>query len=763
MYRSLKLSLLLLLLSAIFTLPAFALDASANAAVNGLIKDKANGETLIGAVVQISGTKRGAVTNKSGFYSISKLKPGTYTLNVSYVGYSDISKSITLKKNETLRLNLEMEVSSTLADEVIVTAERVEDKREISISKINVPMQTIKDIKIGGESDVFRSLQLLPGVLTSSQISSGLFIRGGSPDQNLVLLDGATVYNPSHLFGFISTFNTDAVKDVELIKGAYPAQYGNRLSAVLNLTQKDGNRSRVEGLASLGILSSRLFLQGPLFNGSFMVSGRTSYFDLVKKLMTQDPTSPMPDFGFYDINAKITQDIGDDDKIFISGFLSKDNLGISNLGLGFDMGLSNRLLSARWNKIWGKNFFSNVLISYSDYDNTLAVDQSGYIVEITNRIKDCSNKINFEWFIGDDLTVIFGNELNFYHFTFNESVSGEGTTPMGNGNNMGKTDIDMYEVNQSAFAHINWQATALLSVQAGLRGYYWMQSDKVLMDPRFAVRYQLGEDTYLKASWGIFHQSLRLAALQDLSFFDTWLPTDSTSIPQYSQHYILSLETPLFDFFNFSADLYYKTMDNIGILNTSNDRGNRVKDVFEFGGGHAYGMEIFFQKQVGSFTGWIGYAYGRVNLTFPNLNDGEPFRPKYDRTHDLKLVVQYTLNKSWDFGANFTFQSGQSYTGGTSRFITKGPSELSGHVKLRPSALYALRLPNSHQLNLNVGYNHKFFGLNARTSLDIYNVYNRRDIWFRNYTVDENMKDGAAIRDVLLLPILPSLSIEVRF
>ncbi len=744
----------------------FALEtqsSNSTSSISGYVKDKSNGETLIGATVQIISQKRGAVTNKSGFYSINKLSSGEYEVSISYVGFSDYKKTISIKRNEQLRLNVELEPSETISEKVVVTANRIEDKREISISKINVPIATIKDIKIGGESDVFRSLQMLPGILTSSQISSGLFVRGGSPDQNLVLLDGVTVYNPSHLFGFISTFNTDAIKDVELIKGGYPTQYGNRLSAVLNMTQKDGNRENFEGLASIGLISSRLSLQVPVLNGSFMISGRTTYLELVKSFLSEDPTNPIPDFNFYDINAKLSQDIGDDDKLYLSGFYSKDNFDFSNTGMNMGMYLSNKLVSARWNRIWNNDLFSNILFSYSQYNNDFNVDMSGLKEVFKNSIEDYTSKINFEWFISDNLTAIFGNELNYFKFKYLLKVGDNQADTNKTSTTGTSVNLAMEDLNEAIFSQWNWQATDLFSVQTGLRLYYWLLSDKFLIDPRIALRYQFGEYSFAKLSWGIFHQSLRLASLQDFSFFDTWLTTDKSVPVQKSIHYIASVESQIFDDYQVAFDVYYKDMYNVGILNQTTLALNEIKDVFEIGDAKSYGFEFFLQKQYGKLTGWFGYAFGIINAKFPNINNGKTFHPKYDRTHDLKLVMQYQISKSWDVGLNFVFQTGQSFTGATSRFISKMPGQNYGTGKIIPSDLYGLRMPESHQLNINTGYNHKFFGLDARTSIDIYNVYNRRDLWFRSYDTRALMTDESSVIDIRLLPIIPSISFEVKF
>ena len=761
-HKWITLSLAMLFLLCFDNSKAFALEAAMgdNASISGYVKDDKNKETLIGAVVSIPSIKRGAKTNKSGFYSVTNIPPGEYKVRVTYLGYEKFEKTITLSKSQQLRLEVLMQPMDIKSGTVTVTADREAEKREISVSKINVPMTTIKEIRIGGESDVFRSLQMLPGVLTSSQISSGLFVRGGSPDQNLVLLDGATVYNPTHIFGFISTFNTDAIKDVELIKGGFPAQYGGRLSAVLNMTQKDGNRENYEGNAALGIISSRASFQGPLFgNGSFFVSGRTTYFDLIKKAIDEDPKNPLPDFGFYDLNAKITQDIGSSNKVFLSGFMSKDNFGIDNKGLDMDLDLSNKLIAFRWNSIWDDNLFSDVNVSWSKYGNKLTMDNSGYKALIDNNIEDITAKLNVEWFVSDEITAEFGSEVNKYDFGYLQNFTGN-TDSTASGSSGGSVNLKVNDWNYAAYTHWNWQMTELLSVQAGLRGYYWEQKDSYMWDPRFAIRYKLDETSALKFSWGLYHQNLRLSAMPDFSFFDTWLPTDSTVGIAQAIHYIVSYETKIFEDIDISFDLYYKSLANVSEVNMTAREGETVADVFEIGKANSYGFEVFLQKKIGRFTGWFGYAFGKINSTFAKINEGKEFHPKYDRTHDMKLVLQYSPNETWDFSANFTFQSGQSYTGATSRFQTMLPGENYGMGHVFPTQRYGQRLPASHQLNLSAGYNFKTFGLKSRLNLDIYNVYNHKDILLRYYDTQDV---DAKLEDVTLLPIIPSISYEINF
>jgi len=729
-------------------------------AVNGYVTDSRSGETLIGATVILKDTKRGAYTNKLGFYAISPIDAGEYIIRVTMVGYKPYEERISLQRGVSLRKDISIESLEIMTNEISVIADRDIEARQISISKVNIPIQQIKEIRIGGESDVFRTIQMLPGVLTSSQMSSGLYIRGGSPDQNLVLLDGSTVYNPSHLFGFISTFNSDAIKDVELIKGGYPAEYGSRLSAVLNITQKDGNRNEFEGLMSLGLISSKMSLEGPLGRGSWFISGRRTYFDLIKGLIDTDPENPIPDFGFYDVNAKITQDFGSNDKVFLSGFLSDDDFVFDASGIKMNLFMGNKAGSLRWTRILTDNLFMVNNITASNYNQGFRQDASGYIVSMNNEITDYSFKSKLEWFLSDNTTIISGLDVTNYIFKYKQNWSGT-DTDVDQGTNQGsQINLLYHDWVYSAFAQLNYKFTELFSLQTGVRLNYWDYSKYTNFDPRIALRYQVTDKYAVKLSWGIFHQYLRLAGDENFSIFDTWFPTDKTVNPSRAYHYIVSFETEPIPDYNLNVDFYYKDLQNISELNRTSLEGTNVADIFFSGKGYAYGGEIFLQKRFGKLAGWVGYALGWVHATFDSINNGQEFRPKYDRRHDLKVVAQYQINDKWSVGATFMFQSGQSYTGATSRFQTGLPGDNYGWGKVIPSQRYGLRMPNSHQLNVNASYVTTLFKLPLKLNFDIFNVYNRKDILMRIYNTEE---DITVVEDIKLLPIIPTFSIEYKF
>ena len=729
--------------------------------ISGFVKDSSNLETLLGATVYLENTKYGAYTNKLGFFSITYIKPGKYNLIASFIGYEKFKKQITIKKNQNLRFDIILNPINVTTQEVEVEAEREIEKREITISKIDIPVKQIKNIRLGGESDVFRSLQYLPGVLTSSQISSGLYVRGGSPDQNLILLDGSIVYNPAHLFGFISTFNTDAIKDVKLIKGGFPAEYGGRLSAVLDLTQKDGNRKEIDGVASIGAISSRLSLEGPLGNGSWFIGGRRTYFELIKAILPGPGEAEIPDFNFFDINAKITQYFGDNDKVSLSGFMSGDALGFDNYGFFLNLDVGNRAFAARWNHIFSEKLFSEVNFSSSYYKNGFKGDQVGYAFAIKNTISDITGKASLDWFISNDMTLKSGIEINNYDFIYMQNFTGNLDTVIAEGTNApGMINLNLIDWNYAAYSQLNYNISDLLSVQGGLRLNYWDLSKMLLLDPRLSLKYIVHENLTLKAAWGIFSQDLRLATFPDFSFFDTWLPTDESLPASRATHYIIGLQSDYFKEFEISFDAYYKQMRNISELSNITLSTESVASLFYIGDADSWGMEIFIQRKFGKFSGWLGYALGYIEAKFDSINGGVPFRPKYDRRHDFKVVAQYELNKHWSFNATFLFQSGQSYTGASSQFQVRLPDDNIGRGKIVPTQRYGLRLPPSNQLNISILYSFDMWGLDAKLILDIFNVYNHRDVWFRYYDTTQPV---AVVRDVLLLPIIPTIAFEVKF
>ena len=759
--KNILFTLILTLLSLPFHDTAYAQKVSS---IGGIVRDKDTKEPLIGATIMIEGTKQGTRTNKSGFYSILNVPLGEYYIIARYMGYKQFKQKVRLTSNRELRFEIEMEATTISTEAVEVIAEKEDVRREITISKVNVPVHQIKEIRVGGESDLFRTLQFLPGVLTSSQISSGLYVRGGSPDQNLVMLDGATVYNPSHLFGFFSTFNTNAIKDVEFEKGGFGAEYGGRLSSVLNVTQKDGNRKEISGDLSIGLISSQAGIEAPLGNGSFFVSGRRTYFDFILPLVEGVSDDPIPDFYFYDINLKLTQNFGDNDKVSITGFLGRDVLNFAGSSNDIIMNLGNDLLSGQWTHIFSNTLFASLVVNYSRYQNNFAGGESGYAFLFRNSIEDFTGKANFEWFIKENAAVKFGAEVNSLTFNFLQNFTGDTVTTSSTA--PFELNMEIPDLNYAAYVQSKFNLTEYFSVQAGLRASYFKLSESFLLDPRFSVRYMLTGDVALKAAWGIYHQGLRIAGMPEFNLFDCWVPSDSSVPVSKSNHYIVSVETKLGSFGDLNFDAYYKTMNGVSELNQisivggGNGTIEAVSNILFVGNAYSYGGEVFLQKTSGRLTGWLGYGLGFIYAQFDSINGGTEFRPKYDRRHDFKAVVQYKLFENWEIGGTFTLQSGQSYTGATSRGKIFMGDQTLGNTKITNSQRYGLRLPVSHQLNLYGAYSFKLFGFNARCVVDIFNVYNRRDIMMRMYNTSSDL---TVVEDMRLLPIIPSISLEVKF
>lgn len=729
---------------------------TAGATVSGMVHDAATGETIVNATLRIQGTKLGAYTNKSGFYSIRGVPEGNVIVIVSCIGYERMELPVTLTMNESLKMDIRLTRTMIQAGEVSVTASKLDEDRRISISQVNVPVTQVSQMRIGGEADLFRAIQMLPGVLTSSQISSGLFIRGGSPDQNLILLDGMTVYNPTHLFGFISAFNTDAVKDIELMKGGFPAEFTGRMSAVLNVTQKDGNRQSHEGNLSVGLISTRASIQGPIGKGSYFLGGRRTYFELISALLPQDEDSPIPEFNFYDVNARVMQELGPNDRLTLSGFLTSDALDWNAVSTSFDIGIGNRASALKWTHVYGDNLFSSVTLSASRYRNGFGGNNAGFEFAVNNSIVDYTGKAEFEWFPINGMTVKTGYEGTYYTFVYGQNLSGDRS----NSDTASTFNLEEHDHIHAVYAQTNLRVLDRLSVQAGVRANYWDFSGIASLDPRLAARYEIDDRMSVKVAWGIFHQYLRLASAPDFSFFDTWLPTDSTVPAGKAHHYIVSVENQINEDMTFSVEAYYKSLNNINELNNTQTQARSVSDIFFIGSGEAYGVELFLQRRYGRLSGWVGYAIGWVEGTFANINDGNPFRPKYDRRHDLKITAMYDISERFDVAATFVFQSGQSYTGATSWGQARIPGATIGSGLIQPSQRWGLRLPPSHQLNLSATYHTTLFGLPFRINADIYNVYSRADIWFRYFDLTKPVPE---VKDSRLLPVIPTVGFEIKF
>jgi len=735
--------------------------ARQTASVNGYITDSRTGETLLMANVALLEINRGTSSNTSGYYTITNIEPGSYTLAASYIGYRRFELEIDLEPGQNLRINIELIPESVEMEALVVEAE-AEREEQRNIGTAQVSMQLIKDLPSVIEPDVFRSVQLLPGVKAASDFSSGLYVRGGSPDQTLILLDETTVYNPTHFFGFFSTFNPDAVKDVRLYKGGYPAQYGGRIGSVLTVYNKDGNRVENQGTVSLGLLASRASFEGPYSRGSYMLAVRRSTIEPVLAVLRQSIDGAPDLFYFYDVNGKINFDATDNDRFSLAFYAGNDNVAIpfqddANIRLKY----GNQTVSAQWRRIFTDKIFGFFTATGSRYFNQPNVSIAGTSFERDNDIFDFSLKADLEYL------------PNEYH-----SISGGfwgGNMVLRFRDRFDNVDTFSNRIQSqylSAYLQNRWRPSNEWIFTGGLRLNTFSEGNYVRLEPRISAEYRPGSRVRLQAAYGRYNQFLTLISNEAFSGLDIWLTTDEGVPPAYGDQFVLGAKTVPRSGWGFDAEIYYRTMRDLFELDpfVTDAAGLDYAELFRFGEGYAYGVELFLEKQRGPVTGFLGYTYSITRRKFPGFNApilDDPTRarfypPKYDRTHDVNLTANYQLSSRWSTNAVFSYATGQAYTEplGRTQFADI-PWANSPRDAFTIGNLNASRLPSYHRLDIAFTRSGRFFDLgDAEWQFQIINVYSRRNVWFYNYDFDEN---PIVRNDVNLLPIIPSVSYTVNF
>lgn len=792
---------LLCVLWALFFLPQvhrtlLAQQHSGSGTISGIITEATTGEAVIGISVLVFPTEdnstpanpkgaplRGIRTNKFGFYSIVGNPNGKYLLVIRGVGYKTYQQPFIIEEiAHNLRIDVKLETEETRLQEVAVEAERLANPTK-NISAVSVSMDFLSKMpSLGGEKDIFRALQLLPGVKTSSEISSGLYIRGGSPDQNLTLLDGVIVYNPSHLGGFLSTFNGDAIRDVRLIKGAFPAEYGGRLSSVIDLTMKEGSNTKLKGEGNISLIASRLTVEGPLLdNITFMISGRRTYFDLLVGLSTSDVPAEEkpPQYYFYDLNTKINWKISENDRLFLSGYFGRDVLGTNSTQrtqFGLDWG--NATGNLRWMHIVSPTVFTNFSAIYSDYNFSTnlseeSVDSSeGASFNTLSQIRDLTLRADVQWFPDKDHTIKSGVEATFHRFGTQVSLEDLQAEAPGT--------INALEA--SWYIQDEWQSMLGiegLSANLGFRLAYFQQGSRLLPEPRLSFVYNLTDNLSLKSAFAVANQFLHLVTRNDISLpSDTWFPSTETIKPGNSIQYVLGAETTIFDKeVLVSAELYYKSMNNL--YEFRDDARFSLFAPLESdltpGRGEAFGAEIFIHKRIGAFTGWLGYTLAWTTRTFDSLNNGQPFYPRYDRRHDIALTLTYKLGERWELGASWVYGTGQAYTMPTARYYwnrnlqyqpTIPGQSTPAHIPITNGQYNyternGFRLPPFHKLDLNFIHYFQWFGLPFNISMNIYNAYNRRNPFA--WVIEQRSATVPILTQYTLFPIIPTLGLGFKF
>ncbi len=757
--------------------------------INGYVRDASNGEALIGVSVRVTNNNSGTVTNTYGYYNL-QLAAGEYTIVASYIGYQNVEKEVELSQNTTL--SFELSESTSELEEVVITDSRPDDN--ISRTSMGVNKLDIKAIQsmpaLLGEVDVVRSIQLLPGVSTVGEGATGFNVRGGGIDQNLILLDEAPVFNSSHLFGFFSVFNPDAVKDVKLIKGGIPAQYGGRLSSILDVRMKEGNSKRFSGNGGIGTVSSRFTVEGPITDkSSFIVTGRRSYADLFLNFANDEALRNNQAY-FYDLSAKINYTINDKNKIYLSGYFGRD---VFQFGNEFNTNWGNGTGTIRWNHLFNPRLFANFTLYYSDYDYALGIPDGEQAFRWSSNIINYSPKADFTYYLNQKSSFNFGAQAIFYSFkpgaigSLSEtSFFNEFRLPDQFGNEYAiyvDHELELsdrvslqYGIRVSAFDYVGAGTVFDYVGEPGIskqpvnpREFGSGESIAFYpnLEPRALVKYGLNEVSSLKFSYNRTAQYIHLISnTSAASPFDIWVSTTNNVRPeladQVSAGYFRNFKDNKYET---SVEVYYKTMDNqIDYVNGADLflNPNLEADLL-FGEGRAYGAEFYVKKNEGRFNGWLSYTLSRTERRIESLNNFNWYPNKYDRTHNLSLVGIYDYSKKWSFSANFSYATGVAITFPNTRYIYNGVvvPHNSGDVRNN------YRVPDYHRMDLSAtlrpkaSENRRFRG---EWVFSIYNLYARKNaysIYFRQN--EDNPRQTEAVQLTILGTILPSVTYNFNF
>lgn len=763
--------------------------------LNGYVKDSLSGESVIGATITVYGPNgflRAVQSNQYGFYAIT-LDAGEYTAAVSHVSY--LGKSIPMQLSAGRSYNFEIiPKSAALTDVVIYSKKRDGNVSNAQMGKIDLTMNQIRSIPaFMGEVDLLKAIQLLPGVQSAGEGNAGFYVRGGGPDQNLIMLDDAVVYNTGHLFGFFSVFNGDAIKNVSLIKGGMPAQYGGRLSSVVDVVMKDGNMNKLQMEGGIGLIASRFSIQGPLKKNkaSFIVSARRTYIDaLVKPFISKSKSFYGSGYYFYDLNVKLNYRFSEKDRLYVSGYFGRDVFDFRNAKRSFKTNIpwGNSTATVRWNHVFNRRLFANTTLLYNDYKFKFTAAQENFEIGLSSGIKDGTLKTDLDYYPFPNHKLRFGGLLTYHRFIPNV-VSGRSDSVVFTPNNASSK----YAAETGLYIQDDWEIGKKWKINYGLRWGTFTQIgpyDKYTRDangnkldsthfgsfkavkqygglePRLTVRYALNETTSLKAAVTRNLQYIHLVSNAGTTLpTDLWVPSTYVVKPQISWLYSAGLFRNFHDNdFETSVELYYKDMRNQieykeGYTPSLNDPENE----FVFGKGWSYGSEWLINKLKGRWTGWVGYTLSWTWRKFPDLNGGQRYPTKYDRRHDLSVVANYEASKKWKWGAVFIYASGNAMTL-PERFYV-----INGVLTQEYSALNQYRMKAYHRLDLSATYTpvpRKKRKVSSYWVFSIYNVYSRLNPYFIYFDQTGSLSTGEVkveAKQVSLFPVLPAVTWNFRF
>jgi len=779
--------------------------------VSGYIKDASSGEALIGASIFLEEEGKGAATNVYGYYSFT-VNSGVYHVKISYVGYEDYKAMIDLEKD--LRLNIELNAMSDVLNEVLIEAEASDQNTTgTQMGEIDLDMQKVKTLPaFMGEVDILKTIQYLPGVQSGGEGNTGFYVRGGGPDQNLILLDEATVYNASHLFGFFSVFNADAIKNVKLIKGGMPSNYGGRLASVLDITMNDGNYKSYHAEGGIGLIASRLTVQGPIKQdtASFILSGRRTYADVLAEPFISDTSNAKGSgYHFYDLTAKLNWRISDKDRLFLSGYFGRDIFTFkrNDFDLEFNVPWGNATSSLRWNHLFNDKLFLNTTAVFTDYNFAFEGIQSQFTFKLSSGIRDWNLKQDLTYYPNSLHNIKFGWNYTFHRFIPSSVSASSGNVEFDTGeivkiygNEAAIYVLDEFDLTEnfkvnagfrlSMYQHIGpftrYYKNPNTGVTDSTRQYSNFESIKTYFgpEPRLSARYLFNDNSSFKFGVSHNYQYIHLASISSISLpTDLWFPSTEIVKPQIGTQYSAGYFRNFFDnHFEGSLELYYKDLKNLIEYKENSfpedDVSNNVDNQLTFGNGYSYGAEFFFKKRLGDFNGWIGYTWSRTMRQFDAIDDGGWFPAKYDRRNDLSVVLQYDITERFNVGAVFIYSTGNSITLPERRWYSIFENRLITVWSKRN----AYRLDPYHRMDLSLTIKAKDFKkikdpetgeiskepkkLVSSWNFSVYNLYNRANPYFIFFDYEGDPQSGTldlSAYQVSLFPILPSITWNFKF
>ena len=740
--------------------------------ISGFVKDDATKEALIGASLVNANNKTGTTTNQYGFFSLTVSAADTVELIISYQGYKLQAKKITAKENIQLDILLESS-SGTLGEVIISSGKNNHNVQKAQMGVMDVPIRAIKNLPVLlGERDIMKIIQLLPGVQGGQEGTSGFYVRGGNLDQNLVQLDEATVYNPNHLFGLFSTFNINAINNVKLIKGGFPAEFGGRLSSILDITMKEGNKKKYQVEGGIGLLSNNLTIQGPIQKNksSFIVSARRSHINLLLKAF--GTAKENLSYKFYDMNAKMNFELGKKDHLFLSFFKGNDIAAYNNVNsLNYTTDFGNSTGTLRWNHLFGSKIFSNTSVIYNDYNLGLSTSQNNFYSQLYTAVKDITVKTDFT--ITPDTKHKIKTGFNFTRHQLSPASFSAAIPRRGNKLTINKDSINKLNSNEMAFyLGDEFDVSNKFSVNYGIRVPLFTASGKTysFIEPRITTKLSVGPDASIKVSYTRMNQFLHLIPNSTAGLpTDIWVPSSNKTKPQSSTQYALGY------FRNFkenaietSVEVYYKNMDNQVLFGEGRQLRVNVNldSLIVSGKGKSYGTEFFIKKNTGKLTGWISYTLSKTTQQFKDLNFGKEFPFKYDRRHNLAVTASYQFTKTWTFSTVFVYSTGAAFTAPTGRISTLNSGTIFEGNYFVYEGRNNYRLASYHRLDLSVSNNKtvKMFKKHYEREwvFGVYNAYSRLNPYFVYFEINALTSQPTA-KQVSLLPIIPGISFNFKF